>query len=152
MNEELKLRKLYEQMIAFWNMRSGDKLSSLFTDDGSVVGFDGTTENGRENINASLNNIFRNYKSNPFVYLIREIRFLSDTTALVRAVAGIMPEYGAEMNPDLNIIQSIVAAKNGDEWKIALLQNTPASWLGRPEDVKALTKELENVFKSAHGL
>ncbi|MBV4358644.1 SgcJ/EcaC family oxidoreductase [Pinibacter aurantiacus] len=152
MNEELKMRKLYEQLIAFWNMRSGDKISSLFADDGSIVGFDGTQENGRENINARLNEIFKNYKSNPFVYLIREVRFLSDSTALLRAVAGIMPEYGAEMNPDLNTIQSIVTVKKGDEWKIALLQITPASWLGRPEEVKALTKELEDAFKSAHGL
>ncbi|MDH7461651.1 SgcJ/EcaC family oxidoreductase [Chitinophagaceae bacterium 26-R-25] len=152
MNEELRMRKLYEQLIAFWNMRSGDKMSSLFADDGSIVGFDGTQENGREEISVHLNDIFKNYKSNPFVYLIREVRFLSDTTALVRAVAGIMPEYGAEMNPDLNIIQSVVAVKKGDEWKIALLQNTPASWLGRPEDAKALTKELEDAFKSARGL
>lgn len=152
MNEELKVRKLYEQLIAFWNMRSGDKMSSLFTDDGSIVGFDGTQENGKENINVSLNEIFKNYKSNPFIYLIREIRFLSDTAALVRAVAGMMPEYGAEMNSDLNLIQSVVAVRKGEEWKIALLQNTPASWLGRPEDVKALTKELEDAFKSTHGL
>lgn len=152
MNEELKLRKLYEQLIAFWNMRSGEKMSSLFTEDGSIVGFDGTLENGRENINAHLNDIFKNYNSNPFVYLIREVRFLSDNTALLRAVAGMMPEYGAEMNADLNMIQSVVAVRHNDEWKIALLQNTPAAWVGRPEDVKALTKELENAFKSAKGL
>jgi uncharacterized protein (TIGR02246 family) len=152
MNEELKIKKLYEQLITFWNMRSGDKMSSLFTDDGSIIGFDGTQENGRENISAHLNEIFKNYSSNPFVYLIREVRFLSDTTALLRAVAGIMPEYGAEMNSDLNTIQSVVAVKKNEGWKVALLQNTPASWLGRPEDVKALTKELENAFKSAHGL
>jgi uncharacterized protein (TIGR02246 family) len=152
MNEELKVRKLYEQLIAFWNMRSGEKMSSLFSDDGSIVGFDGTQENGKENISTHLNDIFKGYSSNPFVYLIREVRFLSDTAALVRAVAGIMPEYGAEMNSDLNTIQSVVAVKKNEEWKIALLQNTPASWVGRPEDVKDLTKELENAFKSAHGI
>jgi hypothetical protein len=46
----------------------------------------------------------------------------------------------------------MVAVKHNDEWKIALLQNTPAAWIGRPDDVKALTKELENAFKTAKGL
>ena len=49
---------------------------------------------------------------------------------------------GADKGDVDNAIQSLVAVKQGTDWKIALFQNTPAQFHGRPEVAEALTEEL----------
>jgi hypothetical protein len=39
-----------------------------------------------------------------------------------------------------------VAAKRAGHWRIALFQNTPAQFHGRPELAKALTEELRQLL------
>jgi hypothetical protein len=53
-----------------------------------------------------------------------------------------VPPGQSDINPAVNAIQTIVAVNRAGEWRIALLQNTPAQFHGRPEMVEALTQEL----------
>jgi hypothetical protein len=54
-----------------------------------------------------------------------------------------IPHGEADIDPKINAVQSLVAVINkGDDWKIALFQNTPAQFHGRPELGEELTKEL----------
>jgi uncharacterized protein (TIGR02246 family) len=62
--------------------------------------------------------------------------------AILDAIAGIIPYGQAELRPDLNAIQTMVIAKTEEGWRIALYQNTPAQYHGRPELAEALTEEL----------
>lgn len=47
----------------------------------------------------------------------------------------------------LNAIQPVGAVKEEGGWRIRLLQNTPASFPGRPELAEQLTEELRRVLK-----
>jgi hypothetical protein len=39
--------------------------------------------------------------------------------------------------------------RDGDAWKIALFQNTPAAFHGRPEESAKLTEELKELVRPA---
>jgi len=54
-----------------------------------------------------------------------------------------VPPGKSDINPETNAIQSLIAVRSGDGWQIALFQNTPAQFHGRPEQAKALTEELQ---------
>ena len=61
-----------------------------------------------------------------------------------------VPPGKSEIDPALNAVQSLVAAKAPDgEWRIALFQTTPAQFHGRPELVQQLTDELRQLLDHA---
>ena len=74
--------------------------------------------------------------------IVRQVQFLSQSVAALRAVAGMVPPGQTDLNPGLNAIQTLIATKHDASWQVALYQNTPAAFHGRPEAVKALTNEL----------
>ena len=73
---------------------------------------------------------------------------IADGVALLRAVVGMVPPGQSELNPDVNAVQTVVATRRDDDWRITLLQNTPAQYHGRPEAVAALTAELRALLKN----
>ena len=64
---------------------------------------------------------------------------------LLRAIVGMVPPGGDRLNPGANALQTLLAARDGDEWRIALFQNAPAQYHGRPEAVEEHTAEIEQV-------
>jgi uncharacterized protein (TIGR02246 family) len=90
--------------------------------------------------------VYSNHTTARYVWKIEEIRFLDSQTALLRAIVGMVPPGKKELNSTTNAIQSLVAIKRHDIWKIALFQNTPAQFHGRPELVDAMTKELSTLL------
>jgi len=54
----------------------------------------------------------------------------------------------AELNPALNAVQSLVVRDTAGQPRIALLQNTPAAFHGRPQLAEARTHELTDVLHS----
>jgi uncharacterized protein (TIGR02246 family) len=67
---------------------------------------------------------------------------LTPEAALLRTVAGIVPPGQSDVNPAGTMIQSLVAVKQGDGWRVALYQTAPAAFHGRPEAGERLTEEL----------
>jgi hypothetical protein len=59
-----------------------------------------------------------------------------------------VPPNKTDINPEVNAVQTLVAARRGSVWQVALFQNTPAAFHGRPDDAKALTEELSRTLKS----
>jgi hypothetical protein len=53
-----------------------------------------------------------------------------------------VPPGEKKVKPERNAVQSLIAVKENETWKIALFQNTPAQYHGRPEISQALTNEL----------
>jgi len=74
------------------------------------------------------------------------VRLLTPEVALLRAVVGMVPHGQREINPATNAIQSLVAVEQDGYWRIALFQNTPAQFHGRPEAVAQLTEELSKLL------
>lgn len=140
-------KALYEQILRAWNGRDAAAFASCFQDDGSIVGFDGSQADTRAAIEQHLRPIFEGHPTASYVAIVREVRVLSRDVAILRAVAGMVPPKGDDINPKVNTIQTLVAVRNGESWRASMFQSTPAAWHGRPDDSAALTDELRDVMK-----
>jgi uncharacterized protein (TIGR02246 family) len=103
--------------------------------------------NGQAEIEATLAPIFADHPTATYFAKLREVRFLAPNVVLLRAVVGMTPPGKTEINPATNAIQSLVATKEDNRWRIALFQNTPAQFHGRPELVAQMTEELQQLVR-----
>ena len=142
MIDEDDVRALHRRYLDSWNGGDPSGIADLFADDGSVVGFDGSMVNGRADIDAHLKAVFADHQPARYVGKVREVRPLGDDVALLRAVVGMVPPGGDDLNPDVNAVQSLVVAGG----RVALLQSTPAQFHGRPEASQALINELRQLI------
>jgi uncharacterized protein (TIGR02246 family) len=142
-----EVRDLYKQILLAWNQRDAAAMAGCFEHNGSIVGFDGSQVDSSAAIEAHLGPIFADHPTAAYVARVREIRLLSETVALLRAVAGMIPPNGQDLKQELNTIHTLVAVAHGDKWSAALFQSTPAAWHGRPGDVAALSEELRGVLR-----
>ena len=139
---EFPIHDLYRELLEAWNDHDASAFAGTFAEHGNSVGFDGSMMNGAAEIEKTLRGIFSDHETAAYVAVVREVRFLSPQTAVLRAVVGMVPPGSSELSPEQNAVQSLVAHRDGDQWRIELFQNTPARFDGRPEVAKALTQEL----------
>jgi uncharacterized protein (TIGR02246 family) len=137
---------LYHAVLAAWNDCDAAAYAALFDADGRVVGFDGSEMNGRTEIERELARIFADHAPAKYVAKVRYVRLVDDHVALLSAVAGMVPRGRGELNPDVNAVQTLVAAETGGDWRVVLFQNTPAQYHGRPDAAEALTAELRELL------
>jgi uncharacterized protein (TIGR02246 family) len=140
--------KVYAAMIEAWNTRQADAFAALFSSNGSAVGFDGSQLIGRRSIAESLTNIFSNHQTGRYVTVVQEVRRLAPDVALLCGAVGMVPFGQTDLNPSLNAIQNLVVVRHRGSWEIALLQNTPAQFHGRPDLFAELTGELRRVLSA----
>lgn len=143
---EQEIRSLYKDLLESWNKSNAVDFSNLFSSTGNAIGFDGSQMNGKKEIEEELGKVFRNHKVSTYVSIIQEVRSLSNHVYILRAFVGMVPPGKSEIDPRVNAIQTIVAQKENGEFKIAVLQNTPAAFHERPELSKHFTDELQKVF------
>lgn len=138
---EAAVRALYQELLNGWNQRSATAMAAPFAEDGELIGYDGSHIVGRADIVAHLQPIFAHHLTPTYVSKIRSVRLLDADTAILLAITG-FPNGQTDLNPALNALQTLVAVKRGDAWQVALFQNTPAQFHGRPELVQQMTDEL----------
>jgi uncharacterized protein (TIGR02246 family) len=143
-------RELYRQLLEAWDKRNARDFALLFAPDGNIVGFDGTQVFGQAEVGAHVSEIFSHHQTARYVSIVREVRPVSDSATILTAVAGMVPPDKDDINPEVNAVQTLVAAKTAGGWKVALFQNTPAAFHGRPDDAKKLTEELRKSIVRAH--
>ncbi len=143
-----QVRALYQHILAAWNRRSAADFASFFAEDGSSIGFDGSQADSRPRIEAHLAGVFTGHPTAAYVAKVREVRRLDERTALLRAVAGMVPPGSNDINPKVNTIHTLVAVYGDAGWRAALFQSTPAAWHGRPQDVDALNEELRTLVRA----
>ncbi|HWB85072.1 MAG TPA: SgcJ/EcaC family oxidoreductase [Bryobacteraceae bacterium] len=139
---------LYQDLLDAWNHRDARAMAALFSEDSTVIGFDGSTMNGPAEIEASLAPIFAHHPTAAYISKVRSIRVLTDDVAVLHAVVGMVPPGKADINPAVNAIQILVAIRQNAAWRIATFQNTPAAFHGRPEVAEVLTAELRETLHS----
>lgn len=144
--ETKEVENLYHQLIEAWNSRHAGGMAELFTADGELIGFDGSLASGPNDILGHLQPIFEQHPTAPFTTKVKHVRLLDSNTALLRAVAGMVPPGQSELNPDVNTHHTLIAVRAGGQWRIELFQNTPAQFHGRPELVRQMTEELAGVL------
>jgi uncharacterized protein (TIGR02246 family) len=145
---EVEVRRLYTELLNRWNKRSAAEMADLFLEDGSSIGFDGSQMNSRKEMAETLGQIFADHLTAAYIGIIREVRFLTPDVAVLRAVVGMVPPGQADLNPAVNAIQTLVAVRREEQWRIAIFQNTPAAFHGRPELSEKLTEELREALRS----
>lgn len=148
---ENEITGLYHSLLGCWNRRDAHGMAALAAPQCSFTGFDGSQMYGPHEIEASLQPIFANHPTAAYVSIIREVRLLADGLALLRAAVGMVPPGKNDINPAVNAIQTLVAKRYGEDWKIELFQNTPAAFHGRPELAEQLSNELREAYKQ-HGI
>ncbi|MEP6831862.1 MAG: SgcJ/EcaC family oxidoreductase [Gemmatimonas sp.] len=147
-DSEKEVVAVYTRLLEAWNRMDAKEFAALFTEMGSCVGFDGSQMNGRAEIAATLGDIFANHNTAAYVAIVREVRALNTEVTLLRAVVGMVPPGKSELLPARNAVQSLVLAAEADQWRIALLHNTPATFDGRPQLVTELTAELREALRT----
>lgn len=136
------VRALHRSLLEAWNRRGAAAMAAQCTDDCVMVGFDGSTMNGRPEIEATLRRIFNAHPTAAYVSVVRDVRAIGEGTAVLVAVAGMVPPGKHRILPERNAVQSVVAVRRENHWRVALFQNTPAAFDGRPGMRDALTREL----------
>jgi uncharacterized protein (TIGR02246 family) len=144
---EKAIRELYERLIQAWNKRNARDYALAFASNGSIVGFDGSQVNGQLDVGAHVSEVFSHHQTASYVTIVREVRPIAADVVLLRANAGMVPPGKDDINPEMNAVQSVVAARKSGKWEIALFQNTPAAYHGRAELSKTLTEELRAVLR-----
>jgi uncharacterized protein (TIGR02246 family) len=146
---DAEVRELYRKLLEAWDKRNARDYAMLFAPDAILVGFDGTQVFGQAGIGAHISEVFSHHQTARYVSIVRGVRAVTDDVVALNAVAGMVPPNKPDINPDVNAVQTMVAARRGSAWQVALFQNTPAAFHGRPNDAKALCEELRGVFKKS---
>jgi uncharacterized protein (TIGR02246 family) len=144
--DETAVRNLYQQMIDGWNQHSADAFAAPFAEDGEVIGFDGSQMQGRAEIAATLRQIFADHVTAPYISKVKTVRLVTPEVAVLRAIVGMVPPGTSDLNPAVNAHQTVVASRRDGQWRILLLQTTPAQFHGRPDLVQQMTEELRQVL------
>jgi uncharacterized protein (TIGR02246 family) len=143
---DTEIQALYHEILDGWNKHSGAAMAASFAEDAEVVGFDGSQILGRKAIIAEMERIFANHTTAAYVGKVRRVVRLAADAALLRAVAGMVPPGQNNINPAVNTIHSLVAARRDGQWRVLLFQSTPAQFHGRPDLTEALTSELRELL------
>jgi uncharacterized protein (TIGR02246 family) len=142
-----EVRALYQELLDAWNRRDAAAYAGLLAEEASVIGFDGSQMEGPAEVEATLSRIFQDHPTAAYVSVVRGVRFLTPDVAMLRAVAGMVPPGETDIKPAVNAVQSLVAVRREGGWRVALFQNTPAAFHGRPEESENLTAELRGVLQ-----
>jgi len=142
-----QIRSLYIQFVDGWNRRSGAAVAATFADDGDIVGVDGTHHRGRLSIAADLRQVFGTTQTPAYVAVIRSVRPVAASVAVLMAHAATIPPGSSDLDPEQLAVHTMVAVEEGGgRWKISLFQATPAAWHGWPEAREELVAELRGVL------
>ena len=146
MEQIVEVEGIYRQLLEAWNIRSARGMAELFTDNGEMIGFDGSLSVGSEEIFSHLKPIFEHHPTARFISKVKNLHFLSPDIAILRAIAGMLPPGQSDINPNVNTHHTLVAIKIDGDWQIKLFQNTPAQFHGRPELVEHMSNELRELL------
>jgi uncharacterized protein (TIGR02246 family) len=123
--DEAAVRELYQELMDGWNQGSGAAFAAVFTEDGDLVAFDGTHFKGRDEIAPFHQELFEKWmKGTRLVGEVKDVRFLSPDVALMHAVGSTVMRGKSEPSPERDSIQTLVAVRQDDKWRLAAFQNT----------------------------
>ena len=137
--DEAAVRALYRELMDGWNKGSGEAFAAPFAGDGDLIGFDGTHVKGQREIASFHQPLFDKWlKGTRLVGEVKSVRFPTPDVALMHAIGGTVMRGKSEPSPERDSIQTMVATKRGDEWRLAAFQNTRVRPMGSSAGVTLL--------------
>jgi uncharacterized protein (TIGR02246 family) len=125
------VRDLYHELIEGWNEGSGARFAAAFTEDGDLVAFDGTHLRGRSLIAEFQQELFDKWvKGTRLTGTIDHLRFLDANTAIMHATGGTIMRRKTKPARARESIQTLVAVRTSDGWRLAAFQNTRVRPMG----------------------
>lgn len=148
-DDSKEIQQLYQKKICGWNIGDATKFAEPYSEDADFIGFDGTYLEGKQQIITFHAMLFDKFvRGTRLVGKIKHIRFPIPTVAIVVGISGTIERGHDGINPERNSIHTIVAVKADQTWKFISFQNTRAQYVGNPEKIDALTKELKQLIQS----
>ena len=150
--DEAAVRGVYQRFMDAWNQGSGAALAAVFTQDGDLIGFDGTRLMGRQEIGPFHQRLLDKWlKGSRLVGGVTDVRFLSSDVAVMHAVGGTVMRGKHAPAPERDSIQTLVATRQeGGDWRLVAFQNTrlrPIGSGGRAFLLWTLSDLLWKVFR-----
>jgi uncharacterized protein (TIGR02246 family) len=131
-SHEPAVRELYQRLMNGWNQGDGAAFAAVFTDDGDLVAFDGTHLKGRGQITSVQQRLFDKYlKGTRLVGQVEQVRFLDQDTAVLHAVGNTVMRGKSRPARQRASIQTLVAVRRDNGWRVAAFQNTRVRPMGR---------------------
>ncbi|HET9110336.1 MAG TPA: SgcJ/EcaC family oxidoreductase [Ktedonobacterales bacterium] len=137
------IRAVSLELARSWNRRDAAGFAACFTEDGSVVGYDGEVVEGRERIAVQLSGIFARHETPVYVTTVQRVCRINNEVAALRSIGGMFSVADTTLNPTLNAFQTLIMRKRDGVWRIVLAQTTPAKLDGQPELARRITEELQ---------
>lgn len=109
-NEE-QVTALYHQLLDAWNNKDARGMDDVFSEDGEQIGFDGSQVIGQAEIYAHIAPIFAHHPVACFVHKVKDVRFLSQDVAILRAIAWMVATGQSDINPSVNAHHTLVAIR-----------------------------------------
>ena len=129
--DEAKILALFEDLLEDWGRGDGEAYGSRFTEDADYVAFDGTRTRGRREISASHQRLFDKFlKGTRLTGNILSIKFPSPDVAFIHATGGTVMHGKTKPSPERNSIQTLVAVREGAEWRFAAFHNSRVRPIG----------------------
>ncbi|HYO06839.1 MAG TPA: SgcJ/EcaC family oxidoreductase [Phototrophicaceae bacterium] len=148
-NDLKEIQQLYQKKIYGWNIGDAAKFAEPYSEDADFVGFDGTYLEGKQQIISFHKMLFDKFvRDIRLVGKVKHIRFPIPSVAIVVGISGTIERGHNSINPERNSIHTIVAVKNDHLWRFTSFQNTRAQYVGNPEKMEILTKELEQLIQA----
>ena len=130
--DERAIRELFEKLLEDWARGDGEAYGSRFTEEADYVAFDGSHTRGRADISSSHQQLFDKFlKGSRLTGRIEGTKFLGRDVALVHATGGTVIRGKTAPSPERHSVQTLVAVREGDEWRFAAFHNTRVRPIGR---------------------
>lgn len=126
--DEAKVRALADELVQGWNAGDGTRFAAAFTEDGDLVGFDGTFLRGRTAIEAFQQQLFDRWmKGTRLTGRVVDVRFVGPDTAVVHVVGGTIMRGKNRPARARDSIQTMI----GDAlWGLFRLSTDPSGAIG----------------------
>ena len=118
-----ELTDLYVNLLNAWNDRDAMAMAACFHDDAVMIGFDGSTAEGRVAITAHLAPIFKDHPTAAYTAILHSEHSYGDAH-LLRADAGMVPPGTQDIKSETIARQTLVARRADEGLRILLFQNT----------------------------
>lgn len=123
--QEEAVRGLYAKLMEGWNKGDAEAFAAAFTEDGDLVGFDGSHFRGRREIAEFHQPLFDKWlKGSRLVGHVKKVRFLNPGLAVMHVHGGTILRGKSKPSAARDSVQTLVASRDSGEWKFAAFQNT----------------------------
>jgi uncharacterized protein (TIGR02246 family) len=129
--DEVAIRELFGLLLDDWGRGDGEAYGSRFTEDAEYVAFDGTLTRGRREIAASHQQLFdKSLKGTRLTDRVLSMKFVRPDVALIHATGGTVMRDKTKPSPERDSIQTLVAVREGAEWRFAAFHNSRVRPIG----------------------